>query len=1030
MKKILIIVFIFIPVLLYPYTIEETLNQIESLKKELKHNEQIVEEKIANLNKSNPLFAEQDPFESDSEYIGRMSKTMPQISQIRKQYLGDLWQKLSILRSRLFETENIRVDIDSKNYDPNTEKWQITVNHFDYQKEILPLTIDISKKDAGELYENWDKVKKTGILAIDVGDKIGLVKLILENPVTQFKLEKEIQPIKTYEHKGYVYSVAFSSDGTYLAAGNSSYGNWNVNIYNLKNSNEVKSISVRANSLAFSPDNKFLAVGSDIYSNRYVKIYNLKNGNEVKSIEKGANSVAFSPDGKFIAAGSKSSSDGYAKIYNLETGKEVKSFKHRDVVNSVAFSPDGKFLAAGSGNYNGYIKIYNLDTGNEVKTFNHEYVNSVTFSPDGKFLAAGTGSYYGGGSAVIFNLETGNEIKTFKHGNGVYSVFYSFDGKYLATASGGSKIGYAKIFNLETGSEVKSFKHENCVSSVAFSPDGKYLATGSGEGTKGIGYAKIYRTFIQQNEEVFAKKNISQPPSLNASVSFNEPSGNKYLDALEKGEITVTVSNSGKGPGKGLIIKLEPERIEGLNYNNSYIEEIPAGKSVTAKIPIEAYMNVQEKNHLLRINFDEINGFPPSPVEIGFTTKAHLKPEMFIVDIGIEDNNKNGMIESGETTKLTVRIGNKGKGTAVGAYAKFYSEENVFITDSYPKIVSLGDLEYNQHIDIPIEFFVNDKAADKIPLYVDFTEATGISGVDHLRIPILKSERVREIKRTVVSGIDNDYEDLEFEKDLSIDIEKNIPISGKKNKDALAVIFGIENYRNVSDVNFAYRDAVIMKEYFSKTIGIPEERIYFRTNDEVTLGEFRKVFSDKGWLDKRVTENKTEIFFYYAGHGAPAVKEEKAFLIPFDGDPNYPVQTGYSLENVYENLSKLNAKFVTVFLDACFTGANRENEMLLTDARPVSIQLKNEYLNNVTVFSAASSNEISSSYPQNKHGLFSYFLMKGMQGEADKNGDKNLTIQELFDFTKSNVSKTAGTLDREQTPQLKCVNPLQIIIEY
>lgn len=191
---------------------------------------------------------------------------------------------------------------------------------------------------------------------------------------------------------------------------------------------------------------------------------------------------------------------------------------------------------------------------------------------------------------------------------------------------------------------------------------------------------------------------------------------------------------------------------------------------------------------------------------------------------------------------------------------------------------------------------------------------------------------------------------MDFENDLSVDVEQNIPRAKKSNKNALAIIFGIEDYRNVSDVNFAFRDATIMKEYFSKTIGIPEENIYFRANDEVTLGEFRKIFSDKGWLDKRVIENETDIYFYYAGHGAPAIKEEKAFLIPFDGDPNYPVQTGYSLETVFENLSKLNANSVTVFLDACFTGANRENEMLLADARPVSIQLKNNYISNVTVF--------------------------------------------------------------------------------
>jgi uncharacterized caspase-like protein len=221
-----------------------------------------------------------------------------------------------------------------------------------------------------------------------------------------------------------------------------------------------------------------------------------------------------------------------------------------------------------------------------------------------------------------------------------------------------------------------------------------------------------------------------------------------------------------------------------------------------------------------------------------------------------------------------------------------------------------------------------------------------------------------------------------------------------------------------------------MKEYFSKAIGIPDENIYFRANDDVTLGEFNKIFSPNGWLEKRVEKNKTDIYIYYAGHGAPAIKEEKAFLIPYDGDPNYPVQTGYSLETIYENLSELNAKSVTVFLDACFTGTNRENEMLLADARPVSIQLRNNYVKNVTVFSATSSNEISSSYPQKKHGLFSYFLMKGIQGKADANRDNQLTIQELFDYVKSNVSKIAGTLDREQTPQLECLEPEKVIINY
>jgi len=402
---------------------------------------------------------------------------------------------------------------------------------------------------------------------------------------------------------------------------------------------------------------------------------------------------------------------------------------------------------------------------------------------------------------------------------------------------------------------------------------------------------------------------------------------------------------------------------------------------------------------------------------------------MYIADVGIEDNNKNGMIESGEIITLTVRIANKGKGYASDAYAKFYSDENIYITDSYPKVVSLGNLERNQHLDIPIEFFVNDKCPDEIPLFIDLTEGTGIAGNKHLRVPISKSKRIREIKRVVVSGINKNH-DGNFDDGLSIDVEKNIPVIATKNEDALVIIFGIEDYKNVSNVNYAYRDATFMKKYFAKTFGISDEQIYFRANKDVTLGEFNKVFSGNGWLDKRVIEKKTDVYFYYAGHGAPAIKEKKSFLIPYDGDPNYPLQTGYSLDKIFSNLNELNAKSITVFLDACFTGSNRENEMLLADARPISIQLKDNFVGNITLFSATSESEISSSYPKMKHGLFTYFLMKGFQGNANIDKDENLTVTELFNYVKENVSITAGKLDREQTPELRTPEPNKTLINY
>ena len=153
-------------------------------------------------------------------------------------------------------------------------------------------------------FKNWDKVQKTGVLTVDVGDKIGLAKFRLNDPISGFEFKHEFRPMKSFK-TGTAYSVAFS------------------------------------------PDGKFIASGSN---DRYAHIYNLETGQEVRSFRPGDDikSVAFSPDGKYLASGSD---DRYARIYNLETGQEVKSFKAGSAVNSVAFSPDGTFLASSSGYY-------------------------------------------------------------------------------------------------------------------------------------------------------------------------------------------------------------------------------------------------------------------------------------------------------------------------------------------------------------------------------------------------------------------------------------------------------------------------------------------------------------------------------------------------------------------------------------------------------------------------------------------------------------------------------------------------------
>ena len=90
---------------------------------------------------------------------------------------------------------------------------------------------------------------------------------------------------------------------------------------------------------------------------------------------------------------------------------------------------------------------------------------------------------------------------------------------------------------------------------------------------------------------------------------------------------------------------------------------------------------------------------------------------------------------------------------------------------------------------------------------------------------------------------------------------------------------------------------------------------------------------------------------------------------------------------------------------------------MLVASRPIAIRaLKQSIPNNFTVFSAAAGDQTSKPLEEAKHGMFSYFLMKGMEGDADTNSDNKITAQELHNYVKENVTQQSSG---SQTPELQ-----------
>ena len=117
-------------------------------------------------------------------------------------------------------------------------------------------------------------------------------------------------------------------------------------------------------------------------------------------------------------------------------------------------------------------------------------------------------------------------------------------------------------------------------------------------------------------------------------------------------------------------------------------------------------------------------------------------------------------------------------------------------------------------------------------------------------------------------------------------------------------------------------------------------------------------------------------------------------------------------------MGSLGARPVTVILDTCFSGQGREKQLLLADSRGLKLVPIERPATGVTVLSAAISGQISGPLKDKEHGLFTYYVLRGLGGAVDSNKDKKLTMSELSRYVSGKVKETAASQGREQTPEI------------
>jgi hypothetical protein len=224
----------------------------------------------------------------------------------------------------------------------------------------------------------------------------------------------------------------------------------------------------------------------------------------------------------------------------------------------------------------------------------------------------------------------------------------------------------------------------------------------------------------------------------------------------------------------------------------------------------------------------------------------------------------------------------------------------------------------------------------------------------------------------------------------------------------VAVIVGIESYSDIgSKAPYAERDAAAFKS-FVRALGVPERNVVLLTGAKAGRAALAK--NIESWLPRMVKPD-SRVYFYFSGHGAPDVKTGQAYLVPWDGDPNFLDTTAYPVSKLYAQLDSLPAKQVLVAMDSCFSGAGGRS-VLATGARPLVSKIDTRKITGkLTVLAASAATEISGSLDAQRHGAFTYFLLEGLNsGKA--------TPKALADYLTPRVQDEARRLNRDQTPQL------------
>jgi len=537
------------------------------------------------------------------------------------------------------------------------------------------------------------------------------------------------------------------------------------------------------------------------------------------------------------------------------------------------------------------------------------------------------------------------------------------------------------------------------------SPQGNVNITKDGSGTRNL--ASIIKSRSDQGYVNIVQEVKIKPPRLQAdNPQLIDTDGNNFINANENARIFFIVRNTGEGPAMNLEAKMtENNRVPGLTFQSKTIGTLQPGEMKTIEIPVTGNFNTTNSTASFYITITETNGFGIDIGTIVVQTKAMLTPMVAIAEIDYG----NTPVRKNEKFDVRVLLQNTGQGNAENVNLSLPLTENVFLTDGNSSL-NVGNLAPGETREVKYTLITNNNytlakiilpfvLTEKYGKYADNSKSTATIPMD-LQLTAGKQVVVQGEQRAVT-----ETRPVATAATLTSDVDKDIPVVASKNTNKVALIIGNEDYSHAfnpeSNVDFAGNDARIFSEYVKRVLGIPEKYVLLSVDATYMV---MKAQIQRAIEIVKVMGPASELVFYYAGHGFPDQATKIPYLIPVDVSAA-TLTSAIKLADVYAQLSASGAGRVTVFLDACFSGGGRN--MGPVNARSVRMAPSSEesmVSGNMIVFTASTGEQTAQALNREKHGLFTYYLLKKL-----KETSGNVTYGDLFEYILKNVQLDALT---------------------